>query len=417
MSTEIQQLNESERKISIEMPQEETQKYFEEILKKEAKKIQIPGFRKGKAPLSLVKKMYGEALFYDNLDKIAENKFWDEIDSQGIEVLGIPKLTDLDLTKDGGIKFEIQFEVTPKIEIENFEDIEVEKAEFEISDKFIENYIEYIRFQLRNEEPAEKIDSMDYIVLLEKLDDSKNAESQPKQFSIYLKNPDVNQEFINLLIGKNLNEELETSIPLLNKEDEKSATEKEVIRYKILEIKKVILPEINDELAKKYSEGKIETLEDLKKRLIEEELAYQNEEEKLNLRKAIRNAFIEKYNFTPPPSLILRHQNQIEEELKTKYKTKVIPDYLQKDIKEIAEMDVKWYLITKSIMDKYNLHLTSEEVENYAQELADKYNQDKDSILKYLYSNKSTLLSEKETDKLFDFLLSKIKIKTKKVTI
>lgn len=420
MDAEIQQLNESERKISIELPQDETQRYFEEILKKEAKKITVPGFRKGKAPLSLVKKMYGDAIFYDNLDKIAQNKFWDEIDTKGIEVLGIPKLTELDLTEDGGLKFEIQFEVLPQIEIENFNDIEVEKEEFEISEKFIEDYIEYIRFQLRTEEPAEEVSSMEFIVVLENLTTSEATTNKDEsKIPIYLKNQELNQEFVNLLIGKKLNEEFETSIPLTTKEKEteKADAENQNYRYKILEINKVNLPEVNDELAKKYTDGKIETLEELKKTIVKEELAYLNQEAQLKFEKAVRDKFLEKYKFTPPPSLVEKQMKFIEDELRKKHKNFKMFDEIKNLIKDTAEKDVRWFLITKAIKEKYNLFLTNEEIDAYAQELAEKHNQDKNSILAYLYSNKSNLLSIKETDKYFNFLLSQIQIKTKKVII
>lgn len=423
MNTEIQHLNESERKINIEMPQEETQKYFEEILKKEAKKLTVPGFRKGKAPLSLIKKMYGDALFYESLDKIAQNKFWDEMDIQGIEVVGVPVLTDLDLKEDGGLKFEIKFEVLPKIEIDNLEEIEVEKEEFEISEKFVEDYIEYIRFKLRKEELADEVESMEYLVGLEIVNQSEKSETSPtpenKILPIYLKHPDLNQEFVNLLIGKKLNDEFETSIPLTNsaEEQEKNSEEKKINHYKIVEIKKVILPEINDELAKNYTGGKIETLDELKKAIVEEELAYQNQEAKSTLRNSIKNAFIQKFNFTPPPSLVEKQRTEMEKEIKAKYKGSSITDEAQKFIKEVAERDVKWFLIREAIIDKYNLKLTNEEIDSYAQEIAEKYNQDKNAVLRYLQSNKSNLLFEKETDKFYDFILSKVKIQTKKVVI
>lgn len=423
MNTEIQHLNESERKINIEMPQEETQKYFEEILKKEAKKLTVPGFRKGKAPLSLVKKMYGDALFYESLDKIAQNKFWDEMDTQGIEVIGVPVLTDLDLKEDGGLKFEIKFEVLPKIEIDNLEEVEVEKEEFEISEKFVEDYIEYIRFKLRKDEPAEEVESMEYIVELEKLDKPEKSETSQTQeadrIPIYLKHPDVNQEFVNLLIGKKLNEEFETSIPFTQKieETEQTSEKDKLNRYKIVKIKKVILPEINDELAKNYSEGKIETLEELKKAIVEEELAYQNQEAEFSLKTSIRNALIQKFNFTPPPSIVEKQRAEIEKEIKAKYKDPKFTDEAKRFIKEMAERDVKWFLIREAIVNKYNLRLTNEEIDSYAQELAEKYNQDKNAVLRYLQSNKSNLLFEKETDKFYDFILSKVKIKTKKVVI
>ncbi len=419
LNTEIQHINESERKINIEMPQEETQKYFEEVLKKEAKKLTIPGFRKGKAPLSLVKKMYGDALFYDNLDKIAQNKFWDEMDIQGIEVLGVPKLTDLDLKEDGGLKFEIQFEVYPEIKIDNLEEIEVEKVEYEASEKFVENMVEFVRFELRTEEPADKIDSMEYIVTLEKTDIDVNESKTPEKIPVYLKNSSVNPEFVNLLMNKNLNDEFETSIPLAIKKEETENDENQTStsRYRIVEIKKITLPEANDELAVNYSKGKISTLEELKKALVDAELSYYEKQETDQLRNAIRDAMIKKFSFTPPPTLVERYASLMEKELKKKYKINELPMNILSEVKRISEDNVKWDFIRNELKKKFNLSLTEEEIDAYAQKISEKNNLEKEKVLNYLYSDKSGLLNELEEDKLFDFILSKIKVIPKKVTI
>jgi len=107
--------------------------------------LTIPGFRKGKAPLSLVRKMYGEALFYDNLHKIANNRFWDEIDTLGIEIIGVPKITNLDLTDDKELKFDIEFEVLPEIDLSDLDqklaDVTIEKKEYELTDSFFDKVL------------------------------------------------------------------------------------------------------------------------------------------------------------------------------------------------------------------------------------------------------------------------------------
>jgi len=421
LSVEIQNLNESERKINIEMPQEETQKYFEELLKKEAKKLTIPGFRKGKAPLSLVKKMYGEALFFDNLDKIAQNRFWDEMYAQGIDVFGVPKLTDLDLKDDKSLKFEIQFEVLPKIEINDLESIEVEKEEYEISEKFYDDLIDYIRFELRKEEPIEKVESMDCLVELEvsKTKDS-NEEEKPTIYSVYLKSPKINQEFVNLLLNKNLNDEFESSIPVFKEESDEIKNiegEKPNFKYKIKSIKRVTLPELNDELAKTYTNGKFETLEELKKEFAERELDYLNSQAKIDFREAIKNAFVTKYNFQPPSSLVENVTNYSIEQVKKKFNLKEPSNDIVQAVRERALNEARWQLIAIALKDKYNLRLSEEEINEIAQSLSEKFNIPMEEVIRFLYSRNSDLLKEMEEQKLFDFISEKIKIKLKKITI
>ncbi|MFN4110731.1 MAG: trigger factor [Ignavibacteria bacterium] len=420
MNNEIQYLNESQRKINITMSQEETQKYFEEVLKEETKKLAIPGFRKGKAPLSLIKKMYGDSLFYNNLHKIALKKFWDEMDLQGIDVLGIPKISGLHLIEDGALKFEIQFEVYPNIKIDNLEEIEVEKVEYELSEKFREELIEYVRFEFRTEEPADKIDSMEYIVTLEKTNIIDEKSKTPEKIPVYLKNSSVNPEFVNLLMNKNLNDEFETSIPLVIKKEETNNQENQTpltSRYKIVEIKKITLPEANDELAVKYSKGKISTLEELKKALVEAVLSYYKKQETDLLRNSIKYAMIKKFNFTPPSSLVKSYFYSRENNLKKKYKINELPKDVLSEVKRISEEDLKWDFIFYELQEKFGLFLTVEEIDEYAQKIAEENNLEKEKVLDYLHSDKSNLLDDLEANKFFDFLLSKIKVIPKKVTI
>ncbi len=419
MNTEIKTLNESERKISIEMSPEEVEKYFEEILKKEAQKITIPGFRKGRAPLSLVKRMYGTALLYDNLDRIAQNRFYDEIDTQDIQIIGTPVLTDIDYKPDGALNFEIQFEVEPQIDVklEDIEQIEVEKEEYEVSDKFVQDLMEYIRFEARDEELAEKIESTSYIIQIEARNPEKPDED-PKKWDLYLENPSLNKEFINLLIGKNLNEEFETSIPVINAEEtSEEKKENTNYKYKINSIKKVSLPELNDEVAKKFSKGRFSTIEELKNIMIKEEIDYLKKEiEKKNF-ETIKSKLLEKYQFTPPPSFVKQSTNKLIDNLKKNNPKLEINEQLMEYLRNHAERESRWYLIYENIKNKFNLGLSKEELEEYASKLAERYNQDKEKVINYLLKSKSELLSVLEEEKFINFLLEKVKVNIKKVII
>ncbi|MGB9665382.1 MAG: trigger factor, partial [Ignavibacteria bacterium] len=288
MNSQIQNLNDAERKISIEMPKDETEKYFEEILKEESKKITIPGFRKGKAPLSLVRKMYGEALFYDNLGKIAQNRFWDEIDTLGIEIIGVPKITNLDITEEEGLKFDIEFEVLPEINFSDFDqkitDLTLEKKEYELSDAYINQILKEIQFQNRTEEQIEVVDSNEVIIEVQRKEKSENPAQQPQTFAVYLNYEKINPQFRELFLNKKVGDKVEThQEPILNEKNSEQEN-KIVYEYEIQKILKVNLPELNDEFVKKISDGRFENLDSFKQNLIQEELKYYDNEEEKSLK-------------------------------------------------------------------------------------------------------------------------------------
>lgn len=422
MNSQIQNLNDSERKISIEMHKEETDKYFEEILKEESKKITIPGFRKGKAPISLVRKMYGEALFYDNLGKIAQNRFWDEIDSLGIEIIGVPKITNLDITEDQGLKFDIEFEVLPEI---NFSDLDqkladatLEKKEYELSDTYINQVLKEIQFQNRTEEQIEVVDSNEVIIEVQKKEKSENPTQQPQSFAIYLNYEKINPQFRELFLNKKVGDKVETDLaPILDEKNE-AEENKIVYEYEIQKILKVNLPELNDEFVKKISNGQFETIDAFKQNLVQEELKYYETEEEKSLKRKLEDYLIEKFKVTPPPSMVEKSTTNFVKELKRQETYKNLSEeQLSEIVKPIAEKNVIWFIIKKSLLKQFNLDLTDEEINEYAQKLSEKYQLPIDQINNYLRTRGANLLEELLEDKIYNFFKPKIKITTQKVVL
>lgn len=422
MNSQIQNLNDAERKISIEMPKEETERYFEEILKEESKKLTIPGFRKGKAPLSLVRKMYGEALFFDNLHKIANNRFWDEIDTLGIEIIGVPKITSLDITDDKGLKFDIQFEVLPEIDFSDIDqklnDVTLEKKEYEISDSYLNQILKEIQFQNRTEEGIETVNSNEVIVEVSRKEKSENETQQPQVFAIYLNYENINPQFRDLFLNKKAGDKIETDLDPIIDEKKSEQASKPVYEYEIKKILKVILPELNDEFVKKLTKNENETLESFKQKLIQEELKNLENEEEKSFNRKLEDILIEKFKVTPPSSMVESSLKNYINELKKQETYRHISDeQLSEIVKPLAEKNVIWFIIKKSLTKQFNLDLTNEEINNYAQKLADKYNLPVEQVLNYLNSRGANLLEELLEDKIFNFLKPKIKTTIQKVVL
>jgi trigger factor len=419
LNSQIQNLNDSERKISIEMPKEETEKYFEEILKEESKKLTIPGFRKGKAPLSLVRKMYGEALFYDNLHKIANNRFWDEIDTLGIEIIGVPKITNLDLTDDKELKFDIEFEVLPEIDLSDLDqklaDVTIEKKEYELTDSFFDKVLKDFQFQYRTQEEIDTVDSYEVIVVVDKTKKSENKTTEPQILGVYLNDENINPEFRNLLLNKKVGDKFETALEPTLDDKNINNDSKPVYEYEIKKILKVKLPEINEEFIKKITNNENETFETFKEKILKDELQYlTSEEEKAFIRK-LKDVLVEKFKVTPPPSMVEKTVKDYVKDLKTieTYKN-VSDDQLSELVKPLAEKNVIWFIIKKSLVKQSGLDLTEEEINNYAQKLSEKYKLPVEQAKNYLITRGANLLEELLEEKIFNFLKPKVKITTKK---
>lgn len=413
----LQKISDSEHKITMVMSREEIDKYFNEILKEETKKLTIPGFRKGKAPISVVKKMYGDALFVENLDKIVNNRFWDEIDVLGIDVIGTPTITKLEKAAEGGLTFEIHFETQPEFELAKLEDIEIEKREFLISDETIQNVLKRIQFDKRSEKEIDKVESRNSIVEFSFYPlDATEDQSKPIKIPFYLGEGEKYEELIQILLNRSKDEEFETelNIPKILWGGEEQFSQEPKIKYivKIEKIKQIELPSIDDDLAKKYLNDENANLETLKEKIRQDYLNYYKTEEERIINDKIKSKLIEIHNFTPPTSIVEKFKENISKRIREKKEPlNLPPEEIDKIIDENAKLGAKWFFIESAIMKKFGVQLTQAEIEEEAKRLSEKYNIEMEKVMSYL-RDKSEYLYELEQSKLFSFLNSKIKIKT-----
>lgn len=430
MSIEIKKITDSEQTMSVRMEKEELDKYFEEILKEEAKKMTIEGFRKGKAPLSLIRKMYGESLFYANLDKIANNKFWDEIDIRGINVLFTPSITKLNLNSEGGLNFEVQFETPPEFELINLEEIEVEKNEYELTESYLQKVMNYVQFELREEQDADEISSEDFITKLsfQELDEANNEipNKNPREIFIYLKNENLPKNILEKLLNKKKNDNFEIELDIdkfLTTLEGKEFTANEFpkkYRVTISDIKKVNLLPISDELAKKYFGEENKTLEDLKKYIEEKETKYYEKKSKDEFVSNLEKILIEKHNFNPPPTVVQRMKDQIINDMSKRYKVSkdafLTDETLKANIEQSALNSTKYFYIKEKLLNQLDIKIEDSDLDKDAETFASRIQKTKEETLEILRKNKN-YIDSKLTEKLFDEIGKKVKVKTNKITL
>ena len=132
--------------LEIEIGAEDFEKAVNKALKKNVKKISIPGFRKGKAPRAFIEKYYGENVFYeDAVNDIYPDALQDAIDEAGLDVIN--DKIDFDLVKIGkdGFEFKAVVTVKPEVEIKNYKGIEVEHTPVEVTEEDINKEIDRVR--------------------------------------------------------------------------------------------------------------------------------------------------------------------------------------------------------------------------------------------------------------------------------
>lgn len=427
MSIEVQKLDNCENEMSVRMETAEASEYFEKMYQREAKKLTIGGFRKGKAPLSMIKKVYGESLKVQNLDKIVIEKFWKEIDKQKFEVISTPVLTHLDIDDNDNIDFKMKFETFPEVHLKDLKAINAEKIEYEISEDFIDDEIKQVLFSKKSTEPIEVINDHETIAEIEitRLDKSGLSiiGEKTEKTKLYLNSPEANKNLVETLLSKkNGDEYVFTHLPKHDHhEDHDHMHEVEKFSIKVGSIEKVILPELNDEFVSDISKGDSKTVEEFRQKVKDN---LKNRYANISMRlfhSNLMSELVRQNDFNPPNAFVEKTLDSFLEEEKQKYPNKKLPaeiniEQLRETKKPDAVWGVKWMILRDKLLEENNLSITDEEIDKIAEIESAKTGITKNKMKEYL-NNSSHFLSNLKNEKAMKLLEENAQIRIVKKTV
>ena len=423
METKINDLTTSDKELEVTLSYSEVKEDIDSEVKKQTKKLQLPGFRKGKAPLSIIKKMYGDALEHEASEKVANSKFWKIAKEQDIIPIGQPTLIDIHFHPNEELHFKVQYETYPVLEVKNYMDQEIEVPDFIVKDEEVEQEIKYIRQANATQEDADVIgDENNYLIdvdllrIDEKGEPFENTEKQ--NIKVDLSDPKVNPELVENAKGKKVGDTINFTFKREaepQKEDEGKDKAEEVLNFTatVTSIKKNILPELTDELIKKVTKDKVENEADLREGIKKDIQDYYNRQTDTIIRNKIVSLIVEKNDFVPPKTLVhnlLEDLLKKEEEQAKKGGNRLFNREETKiRLKPYAESEVKWYLLKNEIEKKEKIEVDEETLKELAKKEAVSTGLSEEKLLNYYKSPnyQNTLLDQK----LFEFLKEKNTIK------
>jgi trigger factor len=408
-------LTESEKEVEVTLAYDEIKKEIESEVLKQTKKIQMPGFRKGKVPLPMIKKIYGDALEYEASEKVANSRFWRVSQEKELNPIGQPQLTDIKFNPGEELFFKVKYEILPEIVVKDYSGNKIELPDFKVKDEEIEHEIKQILKANSTKEEAEIVgDDKNYSINVEvqRIDETGNPfnGTKPETLDIDLTNEGVNSEIIENSKGKKVGDFFNFTFKDEHTHKVGDKEEKHVEHYnykaKINSIKKIRLPELNEELIKKLTKDKISTEEELRNNIKKDIHAYYDQRVNEILRGKLLQLIIEKNDFTPPQTMVKSVLDDLakqeEDTLKKKGYKKFNREEIEKKLQKTAELEVKWFLIKKAITKKENLSVTDDDLKELAKMDAVKTGLPEDKLINYY---RTSNIAEKLLDnKLFDFL-------------
>lgn len=408
MDYKLNIIDKCKQEVEINLTRDQLEPFFEEAYLKYRKKINIPGFRTGKAPISLLKKMYSDVIENSSLEEVANKIFKDYLEKNNINPIGEGVITELNYTPNKELQLKIEYEILPDFELQKYKDLELVKTIYPVTNEMIEDEIEYLRLEHATYEKDNTVQNEDYIVTadFQELDDSgfPIVGNIDKDSVINLIDKRTNAELKEQLLNVSLNDE--KVIKLKDEKNNKFIT----FRVKIKKIEKIIVPEIDEPFYKIITKKEFSNEEEFRNFIKSNlESAYGNISER-DLRNTLVNELIKENDIPVPDSFVNKILDSFIEDIKEKNPKRNLPDdFNEEEYRKVRKIDAiiqaKWYLIGKKIIDTENLHLTEEELNSQIEKESKRFNIPKDKLSDIYRNNqnfKDNLLQEKLVSFLFN---------------
>ena len=277
MNVKTEDLGKNSFKLTIEVEAEKFTDAYNQAYQKNKNKIQLQGFRKGKAPLALIEKVYGPSVFYEDAADIAINDTYaDAAEQSGLEIVSRPEIDLVKIEKGSEFIYTAVVAVKPEVKLGTYKGVEVEKHEAEVTDAEVDAEIEKYRDQNARSITIEDQPVQDKDII--KLDYEGSVDGVPfeggkaENAELVIGSHTFIDNFEEQLIGMNIGDEKEINVTFPEQYHAENLKGKAaVFKCKINAITRKELPEADDEFAQEISE--FDTLaefkEDIKKKLLD----------------------------------------------------------------------------------------------------------------------------------------------------
>lgn len=419
MNFKLNDLDNSRVEIIVKVSKEDFCSAVQQSFKKNVSKYTIPGFRKGRAPFAVFKRMFGTSVLYEDAANLIIGKTYKEIvEENKIDVVDYPQIDVVTCNEDEDFEYKAVVYVKPKVKLGEYKGIEIEEVKYEVTDEEVNKELENLReknSRLVSKESG-NIENGDVAIIdFKGFIDSKAFEGgEGKNYSLTIGSKTFVDTFEDQLIGKSKGEEVVVNVRFPEDYNAENLRNKDAkFEVKINDVKFKELQELDDNFAKNFSE--FETMDELKND-IKTKLKTNNENKSKH---EFENALIEKVCensevYIPEPMVESEINRLVEEfEKKIQYQGINLEKYCQYygitlddirlNFKERAQKQVLSSLVLEEISVVENIKVSENDLEEKALELAKVYSQEEDKI----NAIKDNLLNSYKDSLEKDLILSK----------
>ena len=412
------------RELELEIAAEDVSKATERAAKEIARVARVPGFRVGKAPISLIKRRFADDIKGEVLQSLVPERVEKAVAEQKLNPVSQPQVDKLDFNDGQPLKFRAVFEVLPEFELGSYKGLEIEMPAMDVTDEDVNRALEETRERAAAFAPVDgrAIENGDYAQL--KLVGTPEDGGDPLQADSVLCHvgaEETMEPFNENLRGANIGDhkEFDVNYPA-DYPDEKLAGKKFHYAADVTGIKIKKLPELNDDFAKDVSDAA--TLDELKSK-IRESLEHQRDHRQKDLqREKVITELVKMHEFPVPESLVEQQMDvRLERVVRSLAQQGVDPGAVNLDWaalrgkqKDRATDDVKAELIIDRIASSENIEVTDEEVQHELEHLSSHSGESVEAIRARLTKQGAPdrMKAKLRSDKTLDWLAQNANVRT-----
>jgi len=356
-------LGKLKRKLSITIPKENVTAAYKKCYNTLKSKVNIPGFRKGQIPQSIIEKRYDKEMQQETLEALVPEFFEKALKQEKLEPIGRPQFADLDIKNRAPLTFSAAFEIGPEFDIPADDSYKLEKKEVEVTKEDVDKQREYhLNRSSQFETSEEPVGENDQVSFDSRPDPENELIESKNDYSYNMDAGYLEPEYIEALKGMKTGEEktFEISYPEDYRDKNLQGVTSNII-LTVKEVKKKVLPELNEEFYKKFNESKNE--EDFEKYLDGEVKELKNYENKAEYRKELRSQLEDLLTFELPEQILKEEVDYRLKQQKEQNKDETITDEMLKEKAEKEATDnLRFSFFVQQMLDKEELKVDENEV-------------------------------------------------------
>ena len=419
--------NANEVKLNVTIEAEKFDEAIKKVYFKSAKYFNIPGFRKGKAPMNIVEKYYGKEIFYeDAFNEVVPEELEKAVEENKLEVVSRPDIEVTQIGQGQDLIFTAVFQTKPEAELGKYKGVEIKKIEYKVTDEDVEHELGHMqehnsRLISIEDRPVEKGDIAN--INFEGFIDGVAFEGgKAENHDLEIGSNTFIPGFEDQIIGMKIDEEKDIQVKFPDEYFSKDLAGKDAtFKVKVNEIKKKELPTLDDEFAKDVSE--FDTLKELKESIKKKQQEQNDERAKYETQDAVIKAVCENVKVDIPSGMIeTETENMLKDmEQRLSYQGLKLDQYLQMMGKTREEMQkeyepqaieaIKSRLAIEAVIKAEKIEVADIDIDEKIKEMAKNYGRENDEEFLKNENVRNYIKQGLESEKAIEFLVENAKIK------